>query len=267
MSFHPVLQTGFFIDSVPRWLAPLLVLLGIELILIYHIERSIHVVPKGQETRASESTDEITIPVRDYQLLIAGLTLGILLSAIAVIQRFQISNLYAMLLLFCGRAIEGVAAIRFYKKAIRFLRTREWSGDFGARAKHKLTMLFIVIVGIYLAGYALVNGPFLRSLGYTIQFVWTITTVLLTAVGLRWKLRPVEDQFDGKIILGVILFVTGAELFNFTFLGQLAATLIGSLGYSVGFWFAAAFLIRDQREPVAMELKYLVRDVRVWLRS
>ncbi len=260
-----ILQLGFLIDSVPLWLAPLLVLLGVEFILIWHIEQSINVV--ASEKPNQKSGDKIAIPTRDYKLLVSGMTFGILLSAIAVIQEFQISNIYAILLLFCGRAIEGVAAIRFYKKVSRFIRTREWGGDFRAKMKHKLTMLFIVVVGFYLIGYAIVHGPFLRSLGYTIQFVWTITTLLVTAIGLQWKLRPVREKFDRKLILGVILFVTGAELFNFAFIGQLVATIAGSIGYSIGFWFAAAILIRDQQEPVVMGLKYRIRDIRIWLRS
>jgi len=252
------LQAGLFLNSVPGWLAPALVLIGIELVLIRYIEQSVNVVARRPEIDDNSSTGMTALPHRDYQLLIGGLTLGILFSAIAVIQRFQISNLYAMLLLFCGRAIEGVVAVRFYKKVVRFLRTRQLSGDLAKRVRHKLTMLFIIVVGVYLLGYALLRGPFLRSLGYTIQFVWTVTTLFLTAFGLRWKLRPVQDRFDRKVILGVILFVTGAELFNYTFLGELAATVVGSLGYTVGFWFAAALLIHDQGEPVAMRLKRVI---------
>ena len=259
------LQLGFWIDSVPLWLAPLLVLLGVELILIYHIQQSVYVVPR--DNTDLQHTDKISIPTRDYKLLISGLTFGILLSAIAVIQNYQISNWYIILLLFCGRAIEGVAAIRFYKKMVRFTRSRRWGGDFGAKIKHKLTAIFIIFIGLYFIGYAIVNGPFLRSLGYTIQFIWTIVTLFVTFIGLHWKLRPVRDKFDQKIIFGVILFTTGAELFNFAFIGQLIATLAGAFGYTIGFWFAAAILIRDQQEPVVMGLKHRIRDIRIWLRS
>lgn len=260
------LQLGVLLDSVPRWIAPLLILLGIEFVLISHIRQSVNIIAVD-DPQEKNFNDKIAIPTRDYNWIIGGMTFGILMSGIAVIQVFQISNLYAILLLFCGRMIEGVAAIRFYKKVLYLIRERRWGGDIRTKVRHKLTVLFIVVVGLYLMGYALIYGPFFRSLGYTIQFIWTVTALLVTSLGLRWKLRHVRDQFDREIILGVILFVTGAELFNFTFFGELAATLVGSLGYTVGFWFAAAFLIRDQNEPLVMELKYLIRDARVWLRS
>ena len=259
------LQAGFLVDSVPTWLAPLIVLFGVEYILVWYIEGSVNIVASEEFNHGSDNI--ITIPTRDYELLISGIGFGIMLSAIAVIQEFQISNIYIILLLFCGRAIEGVTAIRFYKKVSRFIRTREWGGELRAKIKHKLLILFIIVVGLYLVGFAIVHGPFFRSLGYTIQFVWSLTTLLVTAIGLRWKLRPVREEFNRKLIRGVILFVTGAELFNFALIGELIATMAGSIGYSVGFWFAAAILIRDKQEPVAMWIKNRIRDIRIWFQN
>ena len=260
-----VVQLGFPIDSAPSWLAPLLVLLGVEFVLIWHLEQSITVVANQKPNQ--QSNDKITIPTRDYKLLISGLTFGILLSAIAVIQKYQISSIYAIFLLFCGRLIEGVSTIRFYKKISRFIQSREWGGDFRAKMRHKLTILFIVVLGFYLIGYAIIYGSYFRTLGYTIQVVWTMTALFVTAAGLQWKLRPVRENFDRKLIIGVVLFVTGAELFSFDFIGQIVAIIVSSVGYSIGFWFAGAILIRTQEEPVVMALKYRIRDIRIWFRN
>jgi hypothetical protein len=254
----PVLQLGdLILDTVPEWVAPILVILGIEIIIGRKIVLAIGNLQK---------TRQVQITNREQRAIIGGLTLGILFSALAVIQKVQISNEYAILLLFCGRAIEGAAAIRFYKKIIVFLRDGKYSGSIVSKVKHKLTILFILSITIFVFIYILIDGPIFNSIGYSVQFLWMISVLSITTLSLRWKLRPVWGIVDRKSLIGVLFFVGGAEIFNHSFLGEVVALIAGAIGYTLGFWFTAALLVRDQKEPIAMKFKNIIRTVRISLR-
>jgi len=253
-----VLQLGdLVLESVPKWVAPILVILGIEIIIGRQIFLAIIDL---------QADKKIQINGREQRVIIGGITLGVLFSALAVIQKYQVSNEYAILLLFCGRMIEGASAVRFYKKLVVFLRGRKHSGNMISKAKHKLTLVFISSITIFISMYLLINGPVFNSLGYSIQFLWTITVLSITTLGLRWKLRPIWGIVDRKLLIGILSFVGGAEIFNHPLLGEIVAVLAGSIGYTLGFWFAAALLIRDQKEPVAMKLKSIIRTIRISIR-
>lgn len=253
-----MLQVGdLVLESVPKWIAPILVILGIEIIIGRQIFLTIVDFQANKKTQISS---------REQRVIIGGLTLGVLFSALAVIQRHQISNEYAILLLFCGRMIEGASTVRFYKKLIVLLRDKKYSGDIISKVKHKATIVFIFSISIFIFIYLLINRPVFNSLGYSIQFLWTITVLSITTLGLRWKLRPIWGVVDRKLLIGILSFVGGAEIFNHSLMGEIVAVLAGSIGYTIGFWFAAALLIRDQKEPVAMKFKSIIRTIRISIR-
>ena len=230
----PPLQLSWLIDFrfVPNWLGPTIVFFGSEFILIGAIK-----------TALSEQIDYWhDFHQRKQKSIIAGLVVGILALASAVIQTYDLLTPYGIFWFALGRILEGVATIRLYQRIERYF----WGDGSSARfssvfssIRHRLLSVFVIMIAIYFIIEILKSGPFIYTSRYDIALVITGLIVTLTSLATRRKMRVVRDDFPQEIILGYFLCIAGAEIFNLSITGDIVSFIVGDIAYSIGFWYGA----------------------------
>ncbi len=157
----------------------------------------------------------------------------------------------AILATVVARYVEGLAAVRLYQKVSYVLRERRYPGAYtpsvGDRARLALLALFAVIIAGWVGIAVVVWGPVAVDGERTLRLLWTLATVVLSVLGLSIRFLSLTDELPGLTLLGLVLLITGAEIYNLTSLRlDVAVYLLSMAAYTVGFWVAATSVLRDE---------------------
>lgn len=211
------LQLTWIVDYVPAWLGPALLAVGL-LCMFFSMAWSI--------SRGSDSTS-----ISLSGLLVACVTLGIGLLLVPLY--FEYTYIAAAGLLLAGRWLEGVAATRFLSKIVRFV-TATNSSSLASTIKRRLRRATIVFGVVLIAGWGalwvLVLGPVVVSRTYDLTLIWTLSVGILSILGLGFKFASIDSRayeiapMFVPMVIGVVLAVTGAQLYNFELFEQVIAT-------------------------------------------
>lgn len=203
-----IFQVSWFLDSTPEYLGPFLIAIGLLITTATFLTTAI---------RGSDSLGSL-VGVFIVALIGSGIV------GIWVFQRYTF--LFAALMLLAGRWIEGVAATRFLSTLVRFFSLNSsQSGDLVAkivrRLKYALLIGFITVVAGWIALGVIMFGPVTKTYAYELAVVWTVYVGLLSLLGLVWKFRRVDNEVYKRVpfvlpsLVGLILAVTGSQLYNF----------------------------------------------------
>jgi hypothetical protein len=229
-------QIDLFLDPFPDLVGPVLVFFGLELVLAGAFQRAL-----------SEAGVLGSLTPRERFIGIGGLTAGLLFAASGALRSFDLLGAYVVVLFSLGRVIQGAATVRFYRRVIDFLRGRGAGSGIRGRIQHGLVVLFITFLAAWLAFHILTQGPVVGSTVQSLQLVWTGFVVVTGALGIARKLRYADDELNRGLKAGLVLAVTGAEVYNFqTLTMDLTAYLAGSVAFSIGFWVAVIYLFRSE---------------------
>jgi hypothetical protein len=209
------LQLSWIVDYVPDWLGP--TLLGSGLLLVVFTFLSFSYSGDGDESTS--------LSVGTFALLSIGVGGGFL--AVPLYRRYTFA--FAAGLLLAGRWIEGVAATRLLTKVIRFF-SGTGTGSLSGTLKRRLRRMAIVVLVLLLAGWTalwvVLFGPVVVSQTYDLTLIWTTLVGVLSLLGLGFKFTSVDNRVYlieprfVPMLLGLILAVTGAQLYNFEILQQ-----------------------------------------------
>ena len=223
-----MIQIDFFITYTPTWLGPLLMVSGL----------TISVGPTLLPLLALEEGDSLEMN-GIWSLFILGSF------ALALYFYWRFTFVFAVVLFFGGRIIEGFATTRFLSQVAQYFSTSTTKRGFLSRiVKTYLALFFllplIVLVAGWIALFAIVLGYRDSSLAVQFAVVWTAVVGTVSVFGVSWKLRPVitgrvfeiidehtsseggdvalpDTGLKYKIwIFGVVLMIVGAQLYNFT---------------------------------------------------
>lgn len=218
-----LLQLSLLLDYVPAWLGPLLLAAGLILV----------VVTFGSFSLAGESR---SFTLTGVMLLCAFVGGGLMLVPFYMRRTY----IFAAGLLLAGRWIEGVAATRLVSKIVRFV-SGTGSGSLSATIRRRFRRAAIIGGVLLIAGWAavwvLVLGPVVVSRTYDLTLIWTLLVGLLSILGLGFKFSSVDSRIYSveprfiPMIIGLILSVTGAQLYNFELFEQVLSA--GTIEFSI----------------------------------
>jgi hypothetical protein len=237
IEFIPV-QVGVFIDEVPSWLGPALIFFGLECLLATFISRHLNRIYQH--------------PPQEFRIAIWLVILGTLFLTTGFSQVVGIAPLFAFLLLFFGRMIEGAAAIRLLRKVEAAIESSRSSGPtlperllnkLLSKFRYRALTGFVILVAYAAISYTILFGPLHQSLQYDIALYWTVMVFTLSIMGLSWKLSDIQSELGSPLLLGLFLCVGGAEVFNFQFIGNLVTIILGTIGHFVGLVLAIFFYL------------------------
>ena len=245
-------QLSFIVDYVPVWLGPALLAIGLALVMMTF----------GSFSFSSESRS-MTLTGAMLLCAIGG---GALMLVPFYVRRTYI---FAAGLLFAGRWIEGVAATRLVSKIIRFI-SGTGSGGISATIRRRFRRGAIVFGVLLITGWAavwvLVLGPVVISRTYDLTLIWTLMVAVLSVLGLGFKFSSVDSRVYSvdrrfiPMVIGLILAVTGAELYNFQLFEQVLSTgeielsisaldpvllIAGNVVYLVGYYWSVRRRLRE----------------------
>lgn len=236
LELSPLQLPSLIFDFVPPWLGPSLIFLGVEVILVGAIQKSL-----------PETSTLWTRLSKQESLMVTGsFALGILFSASAVLQQFSLVGTYAAMLFGLGRLIEGAAAVRFFKRVLLVARGQGHQGGMERWAKRLLVVFFAFVIAGWLVVRILTRGPIYGTVEKSIRLVWTGLTLFVAVYGIAPKLRFAEDVLNNRLKMGFVFCVGGASIYNFGTVMDVGVFLIGLLAYSVGFWVAVLALVRSE---------------------
>jgi hypothetical protein len=229
------LQVDVVVDFVPGLLGPTLIFFGLELVLVgtfLSVFRRAGVLSR--------------LTNREQFLAVGGVAVGLLFAASGALRRLDLLDPYVVFLFALGRVLQGASAARFYRRILDVLRGRG-GGGVGGRIRRGSITLFVCFFAGWLAVRVLTQGPIVGTVGQSLRLVWTGFVVVTTALGITWKLRHAEDTLDRGLRPGLVLCVTGAEVYNFASIGmELGTYLVGSVAFSLGFWVAVFYLFASE---------------------
>ncbi|GAB7008900.1 hypothetical protein [Halorubrum trueperi] len=136
--------------------------------------------------------------------------------------------------------IQGLAAIIIYRKVKFGLRnqTLDLPGtDFITKIKVKLVGLFLfLLVGSLIAG--LIDIGYLEySVSKFAIVLWTLFVLIYTVIGLSLRFVGTDTDQSYIFIAGVVLFLSGAEIYNMsTLFNDVLVLVLGMISYSYGYW-------------------------------
>lgn len=224
------LQVQWFVDVDPGWLPPTLLFFGIFFVLLGATQATFPQLGVWNHATARQRT-----------VSEAGFVLGMLFVSVGALKEFGLVGLYGVFLFTLGRSIEGIAAVHFYKKIWALVTKQRTPGGISKRVLYHGTGLAItggfgwLLVRIFSGGVGTGDVELLL-------LSWTAYTGVMTAFGLWWRFHDVDVHPFVKA--GMILAVTGAELYNHAFVLDVAASTVGSLGYAFGVYLGIYYFFR-----------------------
>jgi hypothetical protein len=221
---------------VPGWLGPAFLFVGLELVIV-GASRS------GLSTWVRKQTLEMSD--RERRVLYGGFGLGTFLCAVGGLRHFGLLQPYVVGLYVLGRAVEGIGAVHFYKRLLSWKSTPTNYTTLTTGALYHVGGFFVVLLGGWVL--TLVAAPALapERTGVNLLLLWTLVTAAVTALGLYWKFSVAAVRYPRGIVIGTILYITGAEIYNFSALTtDLFAVVLGGAGYAAGFWLAVYYWLR-----------------------
>lgn len=228
------LQIGAFVPTIPPGLGAAVVVIGLTIMVGAYTRITM-------QELSSQSERIYGIGLEDRQLAAWSFGTGILFLTIGALQRYQLVVPYVALLYLVGNMISGVAHVRFWKKIEMLLRKQEFTGDLARTVKYGLASMFVVIIVGSMFVWLVLSAPFSAPLAVQFAFAWTLLVLGLSIVGLSKRALPLRTQLDNKLIYGFILTIAGSEIFDLTLAGNVGFLLVGSIGYSIGFWVAVYY--------------------------
>jgi hypothetical protein len=257
-----LLQTSALLPAIPPWLPGAVILAGMSILVGWTMQNI--AVPRFLSTTSLSSWEA--------KAIFFSFGFGLPTLSIATISYYNAGPAYAAFLYALGRIIEGVAAVRLFKKISLNLRASGNSSDSGLltqllsaiapKIKRRLVSVFILLLALSAIIQILVHGPYIFSLQYEIAFILTLASLLVSYYGLRARLQSGTEELPRTLQTGLILCVAGSEVYNHPSLGiEVVVYLIGMIAYTIGFWYATIRIIETHISPLAGRLRSLVRSV------
>ena len=213
---------GQFLDYVPTWFSPALMIGGFYLLFVGH---------------SSDLWKDNFRIIRPFGVFLVSF--GICLIGISL----YIRNAWwlTVMLTSFSRWIEGVAAVKTYRKIASLIRGYDVSSEskFVGRIRFHVVILFLLVVGGWAIIALLVYGPIQFTRGYFVALVWTLLTVIISLIGMSWKFWSIRNAKSSSTLLGFLLITAGAEIYNYSSLFlDFSSFTISNISYSMGYWFA-----------------------------
>lgn len=180
-------------------------------------------------------------PMANRRSILVGGTLlatGYWFTVISVIRGTY--GLYAAYLYLLFRAVEGAAAAHFYHKVLDILRGKSAPGGTKIRAYalHIGAVFSVILTGSGIILYRLEGGA-VGLFDGSIRLTYTIVLLVVTLLGVWWRIQPLRNEYRIPTLLGFTACVTGAELYGYASVElNISVLLAGSLTQVFGFWLA-----------------------------
>jgi hypothetical protein len=168
------------------------------------------------------------------RLLILGLlTFGVLFTAIPAFRSRELLWYYAMFLVVVSRSIEGALIVRFFARIFSFLSGYSDKSlidrivqKFKKRAVRIILTSIVTNVMLLVIVVAFLQNSTLEALHWT-AIAYSVGRFGIVSITVIYQLKDVVDnfemlnlQFGWSIVLGLVLAIAGAEIFDFPpFLG------------------------------------------------
>jgi hypothetical protein len=231
-----LLQLGWYVDFVPPWLAPTIILTGL-LIVAAHAYASIF-----------NALDLDSVGVSGYATnATAALFLGTAFAGVVGVAPWYLAGNWVLigLLGFLGQWIQGIAAVRFLQKVWIFVSERRLAGSgLPKRLGYFLIVYFVIALLVWGVIVAFVFTETLDSVTYSVTLVWTLVVFVTSLAGLVWRLKGARKSMSTPLLVGFVLMIAGAAIQNLSLLAEINVFLLGTAGYWGGYLVAVAVWVR-----------------------
>jgi MFS family permease len=180
------LQVGFFVDYVPAWLGPTLLMLGLAVMV--GLFWGMAITNARDDPQNSMSDD----PERRMAFIVT------FVGSLFVLIHIYLNNtfLFAGMALLAGRWIEGVSATRFIATLSSFFSDSSSDQNIIVGYVKKRAYRFGgFLLFLLLAGWVIIYGLLLgfggRQPALQLAFGWTIVVGTISLFGLMWKFRDI----------------------------------------------------------------------------
>lgn len=144
-----------------------------------------------------------------------------------------------------SKYIQGATAVLTYQKIYQSFKNRS-TPDLGMSIKNRvliwsLVFFFLLVsnLGIILLSEMEVLFPELKQSSIIIL---SFSTVIVSTAGIFIKL---SDGFDKYTLLGIALFISGAEIYELPLDFEVFILIVGIIIYSTGYWLAFVKIYSD----------------------
>ncbi|WP_147435205.1 hypothetical protein [Haloarcula sp. Atlit-120R] len=246
-------QLPYEIPVVPQLLPSIAIFFGFELLLLWYFNQFLNSTAAGKS--GGIQSNERTV-------IVGTMTIGYLFLMTAIIRQYSSISALSLYLFFLAQTIEGAASLRLYKKVVDII-TRRHSSNIRSssiqsiysriypRIKYSFLILFIISVTISFIVFVITRGPVVHGTAYDIALAYTVGSFLIAALGVTYRVRGTPQVFNKTSKLGVVLCLAGANIYDYqTITGEIVAFSVGAVGYTIGFWLAALFLLKSGTSPI-----------------
>lgn len=219
---------NWILDSVPGWLGPTSVVVGLLLCSLSLLRQS-----------KQELISDVVSP-KDYFLLsLAGVTFIWAVTNLLQVPAFFVryATVYTALFIFASRWIEGAGAVLLYQKVSYVVSNRSLpETSLREKMAKRLTLLLLAVILIYAGIGALIFTALSLPLAEIFLVVWTVATFLTSLLGLSWKVSTVSQGLPKALLWGTLLILAGSEVVNLaTTSAEIRVFIAGGLGYTLGY--------------------------------
>jgi hypothetical protein len=233
VSILPI-QTGALLPTKPAGLGAAVTVIGLTIMMGSYVRITL-------QEMDSQSREAFDVEMKNRRLAGMSFAGGILFITIGSLQRYQLVVHYMGILFFVGSLITGVSHVRFWKKVELLLRKQECSGNLARTIKYGIISLFVIIIVGSILFELVVSNPFGATFVSQLAFAYTLLVLGLSIVGLSKRVLPLREQVDNKLVYGFILTIAGTQIFDLSLTNALLFMIIGTVGYTAGFWFAVYY--------------------------
>lgn len=244
-----------FVDTVPQWLGPTLLLIGIASLILWASQSAI-------DRFYSFETDTL------HTFVLLSVVLGIVFTTIGGLSQAGYVDQFSIMLVAAGRFVEGGAIIRGIRKIHYMITQRPFLENSEAVSTQVRNLIYrrklppvlkrrwpkiryiairggigLIAVGIYLA--IIWNNGLTDETLYAIVLTWSLSVFALAVLGLSWKLEYAEENLSPSLIIGLLSASAGAQVYDYVNLGwDITGIIVGTVAFLAGIVFGAfAFLL------------------------
>jgi hypothetical protein len=242
-----LLQVSWFVDYVPPWLGIVLMSIG-----VLSLQARVYENEYRNDNDLYEDDPLSIITWIGFFIAAGGLV------AMVYEAYLRIPVIMTTIFISVGRYIEGVAAVRFCQKISDAFHIRSLSSGHGG-LRLKLMFILATVFAVIAAGWIIIFlmlwGPLEVSYEYALTLFWTIATVIISSIGLLAKIYPTYPTLNTQFMIGTVLVIAGAEIYNFSNLGQeVISFVVVSVAYAIGFWIGSYRLVtrKERKDPAQL---------------
>jgi hypothetical protein len=234
-----LLPVDLVLSHEPAWLGPAVVLVGLAVFLGGYVRHYV-VWPGGLVAMMTVFGVFGVLPwVASYPDLAGTVVsfVGSWFGGVGAVKGYLRSAEYVDLL---GRWLRGEGDDRVHREVLDHV-----SRSVSRAVVLKLALVLAVLLSVWVVAFVTAYTPLSTALlSEEVVVAWTLVTLLAGVLGTAWRFRGVRDSVPASILLGVVLMIAGAEVYNLQLFGSgLAVLFVSKAVYAAGYTTAASLWV------------------------